>query len=381
MKVERDIAGFSLPFAAGVMAAVYAGPSSTAGCFSAAAISAASVSAAGISAILLLACSGKRPKPVRTLTLALCSAFACGIFTGMTGSMLACSSLADGGPLWRKLHSAAEATGRTIDSLPFCSGDTNAIIKALLTGNRSGLTKEIQETFRSSGASHILALSGLHLGIIYITVRKILSFAGNHPAALLARSILTIIICGLYTAATGAGPSITRAFLFILLGETARLTGRNSSPAGLILAALAIQLTVSPLSVKQAGFQLSYAAMAGIAFIYPVLKRFWSTETEDTKPDGSPATGRIPEKIWNSAAISISCQLTAGPVAYLYFGSFPLNFLLTNLIAVPLAGAVIPAALLSLILASAGICPQFLLDITETAVSALSASLGIIAGM
>lgn len=376
MKVERDIAGFSLPFAAGVLAAVFAGPSSTACCFSAAAIS-----AAGILTISLMAVSGKRPKPVRTLIFALCSAFACGIFTGMTGSMLACSALADGGPLWRKLHSAAEATGRAIDSLPFCSGDTNAVIKALLTGNRSGLTKEIQETFRNSGASHILALSGLHLGIIYMIIRKTLSFAGKHPAVSRARSVLTIIICGLYTAATGAGPSITRAFLFILLGETARLTGRDGSPAGIMLAALAIQLTVSPLSVRQAGFQLSYAAMAGIAFIYPVLKRFWSTETEKTKPEGSPAAGGIPGKIWNSAAISISCQLTAGPVAYLYFGSFPLNFLLTNLIAVPLAGAVIPAALLSLILASAGICPQFLLEMTETAVSALSASLGIIAEM
>ena len=65
----------------------------------------------------------------------------------------------------------------------------------------------------------------------------------------------------------------------------------------------------------------------------------------------------------------------------MYFGTFPLNFLLTNLIAIPLAGAAIPAALLALVLSSAGICPRFLIDMTEAAVSTMTASLDIIAGM
>ncbi len=377
MRVERDIAGFSLPFAAGSAAAVFAGETPGTGYMF---FSSAVIFAAGIFTIFLVACTGMRRKPVSTLAAAIFSAFICGIFTGMSGSMLACSTLADGSPFLNRLHSAAEATGRAIDALPFHSNDTNAIIKALLTGNRSGLTKEMQETFRSSGASHILALSGLHLGIIYTVIRKTLAFAGNHPAVSSIRSVLTVSICGLYTAATGAGPSITRAFLFILLGETARLTGRQRSMSGIMMAALTIQLAVSPLSAKHVGFQLSYAAMAGISFIYPVLKRFWNKETEYAGP-GIPAVLRLPEKIWNSAAISISCQLTAGPVAYFYFGTFPINFLLTNLIAIPLAGAAIPAALLTLILSYAGIRPQFLLDMTEAAVDTMAASLGIIAEM
>lgn len=377
MKVERDIAGFSLPFAAGVMAAVYAGDISGT-CqmhFSAAAIFAACLFTA-----VLMQRKGKRRRPEEIFFLAMCAAFACGIFTGMTGHMLACSTITGNILAGRHLTAAAEQMGHAIDALPFDSGDTNAIIKALLTGNRSGLTNEIQDAFRNSGASHILALSGLHLGIIYMAIRKILAFTGNHPAAACTRSVLTVVFCGMYAAATGAGPSITRAFLFILLGETARVTGRRTSTAGIMMAALTIQMTASPMSAAQAGFQMSYAAMAGIAFIYPVFRKIWDKDTAESNR-AIACIGKLPRIIWNSAAISISCQLTTGPVAYLYFGTFPLNFILTNLIAVPLTGAVIPAALAALFLSYAGICPDFLLDVLEAAVRTLHTSLEIIAGM
>ncbi|MDE5955315.1 MAG: ComEC/Rec2 family competence protein, partial [Bacteroidales bacterium] len=141
-----------------------------------------------------------------------------------------------------------------------------------------------------------------------------------------------------------------------------------------------IQMTASPMSAAQAGFQMSYAAMAGIAFIYPVFRKIWDKDTAESNR-AIACIGKLPRIIWNSAAISISCQLTTGPVAYLYFGTFPLNFILTNLIAVPLTGAVMPAALAALFLSYAGICPDFLLYVLEAAVRTLHTSLEIIAGM
>ena len=263
--------------------------------------------------------------------------------------------------------------GKAIDSISFHSRDTNAIIKALLIGDRSDIPAHITEAFRESGASHILALSGLHLGIIYAISTKLLSFIGNSLWARGIRSIATVLICGFYTLATGAGASITRAFLFILIGETARLTGRFRSTGTVLMTSLLIHLAIIPQDLREAGFQLSYAAMAGIAFILPWLSRFW--------PETAERKSHPLKWMWNTAAMSISCQITTGPIAYMYFGTFPVHFLLTNMIALPLTGIIIPASLLTLLLDIFGICPPILSRASEMLIAALSKALEIISSM
>jgi competence protein ComEC len=115
--------------------------------------------------------------------------------------------------------------------------------------------------------------------------------------------------------------------------------------------------------------------MAGVAFIFPWLKGFWPQDVKFRK-------FRDPLKwIWETAALSISCQITTGPLAYVYFGTFPVHFLLTNLIAMPLTGLIIPAAVLTVMLTAAGWCPEMLLRATEALVTALSEALNIIASM
>jgi competence protein ComEC len=224
--------------------------------------------------------------------------------------------------------------------------------------------------FRESGASHILALSGLHLGIIYGIISWLLSFLGNSPYANKARAFLIIASCGLYTAVTGAGASITRAFFFILIREVSRLCNRYTSTAQVLMSALFLQLLISPESAGDIGFQLSYSAMAGIAFIFPWLKNLW--------PEGK---GGLMKWVWTSAAMSISCQITTGPIAFFYFGTFPQHFLLTNLIAIPLTGLIIPSSLVALALNYAGICPDFMIWFTEKLVCILTESMNIVASM
>ena len=373
MKVEREIAWFSLPFAAGVIAAAYAAdvPAVTESIFASSALYAA---------VAFMACliitSGKTQYAGYAPILVCLMSFTCGLFTGMTGHMMAACSPEVPGAVTARLASLGAAMGDHIDTIAFSDSGTNAVIKALLTGDRSSLSTETAESFRSSGASHILALSGLHLGIIYMIISRSLAFAGNSPAALRIRSILTILLCGTYTLATGAGDSITRAFIFILAGETAKLTGRHRSTAGIMMASLFLQLAADPTAARSVGFQLSYAAMAGIAFIFPFLKNFWHYGIQQKPPRGG-----LLQHIWNSAALSISCQMTAGPIAYLYFGTFPKHFLLTNLIALPLTGFIIPISILVLAASMAGVCPAWLLHAAEAAVNALSYSLRIISGM
>ncbi len=368
MRVERDIAGITLPFVVGVGLTLYAGHSSLIRSGWSAALAFSIITAAVL--FLLHPCHRHASRLTLRTSAALCLA-ACGALCGISSGLLTSGIpyLTDHFGRW------GIATGHVIDAAGFTDPDTNAIIKALIIGDRSDMPDHITEAFRKSGASHILALSGLHLGIIYGILSKSLSVIGNSSQAKRIRSTLTVIICGLYTLATGAGASITRAFIFILTGEAARLSGRFRSTGSILMTALLIHLVIDPAAIRDVGFQLSYAAMAGVAFIFPWLKGFWPQEVKFRK-------FRNPLKcIWETVALSISCQITTGPLAYVYFGTFPVHFLLTNLIAMPLTGLIILAAVLTVMLTAAGWCPEMLLRATEALVTALSEALNIIASM
>lgn len=363
MIVERDFAGFAFPFAAGITAVMILDFH----LWTAFHIPAAASILMSAVSVLLLAHPAHRTWDRHLVTaLIIIAALGCGILTGTTHRLISVSSYHGETFVPQWISGLGDKLGEIIKALPFKDSGTAGIINALITGDRTGIPPEVTYAFRNSGASHILSLSGLHLGIIYGFLNFIFKILGNSRNAVRSRAVLTILACGLYTAATGAGASITRAFLFILIRETARVTGRHADTAGVLMTALVIQLVLSPGDVVNAGFQLSYAAMAGIAFIFPRLKGLW--------PE---VRGGLMKWMWNSAAMSIACQITTGPIAYLYFGTFPVHFLLTNLIAVPLTGIIIPLSLLNVV----GICPDTLIPATEFLMECMRDSLEIIASM
>ena len=367
MHVERDIAGVTAPFIIGVAVAVCSGSMIAGHLHSIAVISLLLCTSLSI----LLLSDTRRSAHKWSLTIG--AMVFCGIFIGSSDLLLEVSRPEMPGVLSRAALDFGARLQKSITMIPFDNSETNAIINALITGEKGGISPDVKEAFRESGASHILALSGLHLGIIYAIIRKSLFIIGNTPAAKAIRSATTIVLCGFYTLATGAGPSIVRALLFVIIGETAMLTHRKNSLKSMLLTAMFIQLIINPAAIKDVGFQLSYAAVAGIAWIYPRLKAFWP---------GIPADDKGLTKgmrwIWNSAALSISCQITTGPLAYIYFRSLPTHFILTNLIAIPLTGLIIPAALLTILASALGCCPEILIRATEMLVTALSEALHII---
>lgn len=366
MEVEREIGGIALSFAAGTAAAALTGDFilSNSLIFS---LLSLTVIASGM--ITLMHPSHRGWNRLKTMIVIAAVMTAAGMTCWLSDSLMSVSRT--GIFPGRAAQAGGQFMISAIESVPFEKKDTNALVAALIAGDRSDIPLQITEAFRSSGASHILALSGLHLGIIYAIIRRCLSPVGNSPSAGRVKALLTVILCGAYTLCTGAGASIVRAFLFILLNETARLTGRSASTASVLFSALLIQLVTDPGSIESVGFQLSYAAMAGIAFIFPRLKNLW-------KGDGRKSPMRW---IWDSAAISIACQITTGPLVYHYFGTFPQYFLLTNMIALPLAGMIIPAALAVTLLTVLGICPGILTRATEMLITALTEALDIIASM
>ncbi|MBO6027889.1 MAG: ComEC/Rec2 family competence protein [Bacteroidales bacterium] len=242
-----------------------------------------------------------------------------------------------------------------IDGIPFPSAGTAPLLKALLTGDRSELPPDTVRVFRESGGAHLLALSGLHIGILYLLLTRILWPLGNSPRARRIRYALIVLAAGLFTLLTGASPSIVRAFLFIFLNETARIACRPRDPLRVLSTALLIQLVFTPSAISSTGFQLSYLAMAGIFLLFPILEGWY--------PKG-PRIDPV-RKIWEAAALSISCQVFTGPLAWFRFHTFPTYFLLTNLFALPLTTLLMGSAVTTLVLRGIHCCPGFLVCTTD----------------
>lgn len=363
MDEAQDIVKLALPFTAGILSFSCLSPTLE-HTYKAASVSLILLSLTMISLLL----RHIRESHIKSIEIII-TGYLAGIFIYSTAQLCALTQ-SPGGMLVDAASISGKAMQHRIDSIPFSSADTNALVKALLTGCREDLSSEVTGAFRASGASHILALSGLHLGIIYLIISKLASLAGGHPKAILTRSIISITVCTVYSFATGAGASIIRALIFIVISETSRLLHRKPDLKNTLASSLIIHLTLNPADISSIGFQLSYAAIAGIAWIFPWFRSIW--------PDNEDG---IMKRIWESAALSISCQLTTGPLAWLYFGTFPQYFILTNLIALPLTSLIIPAALLTLVLDSIGICPHLLMQGTEALVNILCGALGIIASM
>ena len=278
------------------------------------------------------------------------------------------------------------ALGRTIAlvrSLPFAHEKTGALLQALLTGSKEALSRDTIVAFRTAGASHILALSGLHLGVIYLLLGRVMSVFGNVPVMMAARSAVIVSVCAFYAIMTGASPSIVRALLFIGINELMRFfPDRCKTPISVWCCALMIQLCLSPKVIRSVGFQLSYLAMLGIFTLFPVLDG-WYDASPNTAPlrqgkDRKRTTGPM-RWIWSSMALSISCQLFTTPLVWVVFGTFPRYFLLTNLLALPLVSALMPFAIVSATLFALGICPDVLLDLTDFFATLLLSVISIIA--
>ena len=358
MDEARDVVLISFPFAAGVALAQFCP------------LSLFHLSLAAVAVLMLLALAGALRGRIWYGLLFFAAGVLCGSTGSPVGGMIDDSSWPAGPAIFRR---ALARTDALIRGIPFAHGETNALLRALLTGLRDGLPRETIASFRAAGASHILALSGLHLGIIYLLLSKLLALTGNGRVAYVVRSVVVVAACAFYALMTGAGPSIVRALLFICINELMRhAPGRRKSPVAVWCIALLVQLLISPWVIRSVGFQLSYLAMLGIFTLFPWLDAFYE----------KPALGWSPMRwAWSSMALSISCQVFTAPLVWLRFGTFPKYFLLTNLLALPLTSALMFSAVACLALAAFGCCPGWLVWLVDWLAECLQGALRLIASM
>jgi len=360
MEGAKSIEALTLCYTAGVVAGTL--------------VSGAGQGAAGGAALMVLALS---PVLFRTAlkrspdTLAIPILLAAFVMAGWFSAHLARIGYPESSALEGFALKTADRLRTFIDTLPFPHAETPALLKALLTGDRSPLSPETVGAFRRSGASHLLALSGLHMGILYLLLDWFTRAWGHTRAALRIRAALLISAAAFFTLMTGASPSLVRAFLFITLSEVLRLTGRPRKATRTFCLALLIQLVLWPAAIGSLGFQLSYLAVAGIILLYPVLESWY--------PEG----GRFNplRRIWQAAALSISCQVFTAPLVWWRFHTFPTFFLLTNLVAIPITTALMGTAVLTIALGAVNLCPAFLYTATDGLCRLLTYVLEVIASL
>ena len=201
---------------------------------------------------------------------------------------------------------------------------TRAVVKALAYGYQDEIPAEIEESFRQSGAIHLLALSGMHLGLLYGLLLKLLAFTGNSPAARRVRSIIIILALWAFTIFTGCGVSILRAAVMFSIYEAGALAGRRRNGLNALSLSAIIITVADPAAPSRISFQLSYAAMTAIFLIFPYLRGIVTVRNK--------ALGKIAD----ACAMTIACQATTAPIIMLHFGTFAFYSLLANLLCAPI---------------------------------------------
>lgn len=208
-----------------------------------------------------------------------------------------------------------------------------AVLKSLMVGDRGDVPEEVQENYRQSGAMHLMAVSGLHVGIVYMMVCALLSLLPGGRRLRRPKRIAALAVLFLYGWMCGMGPSVSRAVLTVTIYEAASILECRKCPLGAISASAIIICAFDPAAPRNVSFQLSYCAVLGITFLYPLLNGLLRTRS------------RLLRYVWQIASISIACQAGTFGVTLYHFHTFPRYFLITNLVAIPLVNCIMYSAL------------------------------------
>ncbi len=225
-----------------------------------------------------------------------------------------------------------------------------AIINALFLGQRQDISQEVFSNYANAGAIHILAVSGLHIGIILFILNFLFKPIEKFKNGYLFKTILLVSILWGFAIIAGLSASVTRAVTMFSIVAIAMHLKRPTSIYNTFAISMFIILLFKPLFLFDVGFQLSYLAVFAIVVIDPLLYNLW-------KPKNW-----FLNKYWHTLTITISAQFGIIPVSLYYFHQFPSLFFISNLVIIPLLGFILGFGIFIILLASFNKLPQFLAD-------------------
>lgn len=228
----------------------------------------------------------------------------------------------------------------------------SGLTEALLIGYKEDLDPRLQEQYTKTGVSHIIAVSGMHLGLIFYVLHAILSFVANRNFSRYLSFSIILPLLWIFAFITGASASVMRSVLVFTLLLLGNLFRKRTGSINVLLASAFFLLVIHPDIINDIGFQLSYAAVLSILIYEPLISKWVYTNNKTLT------------YLWNMVSITLAAQILTTPIVLFHFKQFPLLFLITNMVAVPLSSIV-------LLLAIALCAASFLLLPTVSLVSVI----------
>lgn len=212
------------------------------------------------------------------------------------------------------------------------------ILSALTLGYKRELDPETKRIFSSSGAMHVLAVSGLHVGIIFLALTLMFGFLRKYKSGRILFVIVTISLLWVYAIITGLSPSVMRASAMFSIFVIGQNLNRKPNIYNSLAASAFFLLLINPNNLFDTGFQLSYSAVFGIVYLQPKFEKLIVVKN------------RIFKFLWQLIAVSIAAQIATFPITIYYFGQFPTYFWLANTFVIPAVMFLVPFGILLLII-------------------------------
>ena len=235
-----------------------------------------------------------------------------------------------------------------------------AVINALLLGQRQDISKELIVDYQRAGAIHILAVSGLHIGILLLILTFIFKPLERIKYGDFIKTTIIVLLLWMFAFIAGLSASVVRAvtmFTFFAIGLSFR---RKKVAAFSFISSLFFLLLINPMLLFDVGFQLSYLAVFGILWVQPKLYKIY-------KPRFI-----LDKKAWELFTVSIAAQIGILPLSIYYFQQFPGLFLASNLVIIPFLGAILIGGILVIILSLFNFLHQFLADVYGFIISCMN---------
>ena len=218
-------------------------------------------------------------------------------------------------------------------------GDGLAVLSALTVGDKTELSDSVRESYSVAGASHILALSGLHIGLLYTMLFFILKpIARRGNIGRCVRSVFLLVLLWTFAFFTGLSPSVVRSVSMFSILAMADMVGREPLSLNTLAVAAWLMLFCNPAWLFDVGFQLSFLAVASILLIQKPIYHLITVKS------------RIGKHVWGLMSVSVAAQIGTAPLVLFYFSRFSVHFLLTNLVVIPLITIILYAAVAMLLL-------------------------------
>jgi competence protein ComEC len=242
--------------------------------------------------------------------------------------------------------------------------DELAVINALLLGQRQDISKELIADYSRAGAIHILAVSGLHVGIILLILSWIFKPLERLKKGKFIKTILVVLFLWMFAFIAGLSASVVRAvtmFTFLAIGMSFQ---RKNIIEFSLISSMFFLLVFKPMFLFDVGFQLSYLAVFGIIWVQPRLYTIYKPRF------------KIVDKFWQLITVSFAAQLGVLPLSLFYFHQFPSLFWLSNLIIIPFLGAILIGGIIIIFLSLLGVLPQILATFYGFVISSMNNFVG-----